>query len=482
MPPPPPPPPPPPAPPLPATSVDTSRPEKTGADRSALLQEIRLGTRLKKAVTNDKSGPIIGNQSSGGGVSAKGSRQPTMQLGNLFSEGVPKLRHVGHKFGANTETGSSSDAEPDKIHFTCANSYVSSPVSAHKSTREAASSAVTKSTNYAPRITKRSPFPNDVITKGPAPPPPSANYKPIFETNLSVNKLGPPLPNKPPGITRSSSHCYAAGRGARISRSPPSVKPPPPPKSPILALNEPPALPSKPPSLVRRLSYGAHDNRNGGFLHNNSDSRLNSYKNFCISSHQTNVQVSPTRVQSFSANKPNSSPAPPSRTGCVSSKPPNVKPPPPPPPPPPPNRTGVGPSPPTSAPPPPPHHYRINFSQNKPSLIYPNSSVSHVLPPPPPPSPPPPTRTSSVKSTYAPGRPIIGNFESKFKDKFHAFQELTPPDIFTSRPKLYPSKEAQSHRRQPAPPPPGMPNGTTSQPKIHIQLDSRLFANNIAEC
>lgn len=475
------PPPPPPPPPLPSNSLETNRPEKMGADRSALLQEIRLGTRLKKTVTNDKSGPIIGNHSSGGSVSAKGNRHPTMQLGNLFSEGVPKLRHVSNKFGGTTDLDT-SDVEQDKNHSPCANSYLSSPVSAHKNPKEVTSSGVPKFTNYAPRITRRSPFPNDVITKGPAPPPPSTNCKPIFETNLSVNKSGPPLPNKPPGIIRSSSHCHATGRGARISRSPPSVKPPPPPKSPVMSLNEPPALPSKPPSLVRRLSYGAHDNRNGGFLHN-SDSRLNSYRNYCVSSHQTNVQISPTRVQSFSANKPVSSPAPPSRTGCVSSKPPNVKPPPPPPPPPP-NRIIVGPSPPTSAPPPPPpHHYRVNLAQSKTSLAYSsNSNMGHVLPPPPPPSPPPPTRTASVKATHAPGKPTIGNFESKFKDKFHSFQELTPPDIFTSRPKLYPSKEAQSHRRQPAPPPPGISNGTSPQPKIHIQLDSRLFANNIAEC
>lgn len=56
----PPPPPPPGGPPPPAMAPSFSLTNKSSKDdRGALLQSIRQGTKLKKAVTNDKSGPNI---------------------------------------------------------------------------------------------------------------------------------------------------------------------------------------------------------------------------------------------------------------------------------------------------------------------------------------------------------------------------------------------------------------------------------------
>ena len=59
---PPPPPPPPAAPPPPkAGGVKKGGGGKPGAGRGALLNSIHSGARLKKAVTNDRSAPVVGS-------------------------------------------------------------------------------------------------------------------------------------------------------------------------------------------------------------------------------------------------------------------------------------------------------------------------------------------------------------------------------------------------------------------------------------
>lgn len=59
-----PPPPPPPmapaAPPPPSFNIKPSK--SSGTERNALLKDIRSGARLKKAVTNDRSAPIVGGK------------------------------------------------------------------------------------------------------------------------------------------------------------------------------------------------------------------------------------------------------------------------------------------------------------------------------------------------------------------------------------------------------------------------------------
>ncbi|AAS50808.2 ABR038Cp [Eremothecium gossypii ATCC 10895] len=77
------------------------------AGRDALLSDIRKGSRLKKAVTNDRSAPSIGG---GGRVESSGSvggSAPSLpsgaasglpmgpQLGDILAGGIPKLKPVG---------------------------------------------------------------------------------------------------------------------------------------------------------------------------------------------------------------------------------------------------------------------------------------------------------------------------------------------------------------------------------------------------
>ena len=107
MPPPPPPPgaPPPPGPPPPSFSAPVSK--GGGGERKDLLKQIQKGAQLKKTVTNDRSGPILGaNKNSNTGAGApvrRGVAQNTSQdagpapgplpgIGGLFAGGMPALK------------------------------------------------------------------------------------------------------------------------------------------------------------------------------------------------------------------------------------------------------------------------------------------------------------------------------------------------------------------------------------------------------
>ena len=58
----PPPPPPPPPPPVATSTNPAKQTQKSNGNRALLLSEIHRGTKLKKAVTNDRSAPSVGGK------------------------------------------------------------------------------------------------------------------------------------------------------------------------------------------------------------------------------------------------------------------------------------------------------------------------------------------------------------------------------------------------------------------------------------
>src|SRR6266852_8257937 len=89
---------------------------------SELLKQIQAGRSLKKAVTHDRSAPVVGGSKGGGGgaIGGAGHSAPTVasaggagagsagppQIGGLFAGGIPKLKPAG-------SSGSSLNMRPN---------------------------------------------------------------------------------------------------------------------------------------------------------------------------------------------------------------------------------------------------------------------------------------------------------------------------------------------------------------------------------
>ncbi|KAG8421383.1 verprolin [Metarhizium acridum] len=239
-------PPPPPPPPGGAPGGMPSRPPASG-NRNALLSDIQKGKSLKKAVTNDRSAPVVGKTSSGGGpvlggapavpgglappvpgnrarsnsdqgsgqAASSGMESAAPQLAGLFAGGMPKLKKRG-----GIDTGANSDA-----------SYLSDPGESRSSAPKPPGAPKPPS-GAAPAIPGRglpilSPGAAGHLRKttplgGSKPPPPPIGKKP------------PPLPTSRKPSSKAISPAAAA----------PTPPPPPPPASAAPTPSAPPPPPS----------------------------------------------------------------------------------------------------------------------------------------------------------------------------------------------------------------------------------------------
>lgn len=491
---PPPPPPPPAPPPFPKQPLGGSNTQSKSnnfeppPDRNALLSQIRKGTRLKKAETNDRSTPLIeGSKSSSTNGAAKpsvGSKSngpfPVIPPGGLFAQGIPKLRPTtrnGESLSQSTlkiqsiKSGSSTSSL-DHLRvgqLSGSRSQPPSPVS-----KPRMSSGVTSSYRTAESTNTSSgnpSFPDDISIKGPAPAPPPASQKPVFKNNANAEQMI----NKPSTVKRSASQTNL-GQRPRLTRPPPNVKPPPPPKSNATPPQSgPPPPPSKPPNILRRQSFGVGESHNSRFAANKLSVANNDVPKPPVSKSIGPPPPPPPPRNNSAPNDLNqmvASSSPSNQWSKMSTAPP-----------PPPNRavaTGnrgvpIRPPPPRApAPPPPPPQHQFNSHPAPPSQM--KAMLSASLAP-----PPPPARVSSMKQTC--------EFEDRFK--FQPAQSLPKPDKYPSTQKSYPSKanhsrQKQGSRRLPPPPPPQTGTNLTdsnrgqSIPQLHIQLNPGIFSNNYA--
>ncbi|CAL1261162.1 unnamed protein product [Larinioides sclopetarius] len=482
----PPPPPPPPAPPpipkqpLGGSSAQSKNNFEPPPDRNALLSQIRKGTRLKKAETNDKSAPIIDGSKS---LSTNGAAKPSagnkangpfplIPPGGLFAQGIPKLRPTTPRNGEGLSQSTlkiqsiksgSSTSSLDHLRVGQLSGSRSQPPSPVSKPRMTTGVSSYRTANSDTSNTGGNPdFPDDLNIKGPAPAPPPASQKPVFKTNANAEQIV----NKPSTVKRSASQTNL-GQRPRLTRPPPNVKPPPPPKSnptPNPPQSGPPPPPSKPPNILRRQSFGVGESHNSRFAANklsvaNNDTpkptpksigppppppppRNNSAPNDL---NQMVTSSSPSNQWSKMSTAP---PPPPNRAVATSNRNGPIRPPPP--------RA--------PAPPPPPPQHQFSSHPAPPSQMKATLSVNNT-------PPPPPARVSSMKQA--------SSFEERFK--FQSAQSLPKPDKYPNTQKTYPSRanrQKQGSRRQPPPPPPQ--SAVDPNPRLHIQLNSGIFSSNYA--
>ncbi|KAF8867205.1 hypothetical protein BDZ45DRAFT_7007 [Acephala macrosclerotiorum] len=243
--------------------------------QGALLSDITKGKALKKAVTNDRSAPVIGKTSGGSGAApisgappvpgmlkppgggnrarsnsdqssrdsggVTGMEQPP-QLAGIFAGGMPKLK----KRGGGVDTGANRDS-----------SSTSDPESSQSTAPKPPGMAAPRPPTAAPPLPGSSAPPIPGTQNGGAPrfAPSIANLRKTGGPNVprpssSASMKGPPPPigKKPPAPPPS----FRKPSTPLAPPPPPSSAPPPPSSAP-----PPPAAPPPPPSSAPRPPFGA---------------------------------------------------------------------------------------------------------------------------------------------------------------------------------------------------------------------------------
>ncbi|XP_053327444.1 WAS/WASL-interacting protein family member 1 [Spea bombifrons] len=479
-------PPPPPPPPPTLSQANTEKPALTKSElsgRNALLSDISKGRKLKKAVTNDRSGPILdkpktlsggggvvggssGGLGGGGGGGGGGGFGGPPGLGGLFQGGMPKLRSTGSR--ENESVGSRPPILPPGGRTSMPKPFV--PQSGPS--RGPAPPMGLRTTPETQRNRMPPPPRNDISPRSENAPPSVHSFPRPMPSSLH-NRGPPPVPGgsrqmspvSAPPIPPPSTSNRVQGFAGTNRQMPPSVPPsvpsmnrPPPPQTHSRGMEDRPLPPpaGNRPSLGRDMPPPPPP--------------------------QNNKPPVPSTPRPMSSSQP--PPLPPGRPGPPPPLPPTPSPmedmprlphrnlplagaPPPalpparsghPPPPPPPNER---PPPPVRDPPgrsgqllPPPPVSRNGIGSKGPSGPQPpsrgnqDSQRSGARPPPPPERPglgplPPPPPPSLARNGFQ------DSFEDEWERRFsfHPLSDLPPPDPFIPVNKTYPSKLVRGDSR-----------------------------------
>ncbi|XP_025024768.1 WAS/WASL-interacting protein family member 1 isoform X2 [Python bivittatus] len=427
-------PPPPPPPPPPTFSLaNTEKPSlnKTEqAGRNALLSDITKGKRLKKAVTNDRSAPVLDNST--------GNRAPVFPPGGRATSAKPFSPPSGVGRFPGPSGLRAPAPEPQRNRMPPSRPDIGSR----------------PDTGAPPVPNTPRPIPSSLYNRGP-PPVPGASRQaslgftpPPFPGNRNPGSGGsirqsspvsppspfsnrPPLPPVPGRPTEDKTPPPLPPTGNRPSFSREASLPPPPPqnhKPPIPSTPRPPAVSQVPPPLPpSRPGPPPVPPTSGG---NDEMPRLP----------QRNISLAPPQPPSL----PGSSRPGPLLPPPVERPPPPVRDPP--------SRSGSLP------PPPPPLTRNGSTSRALPATPQlptrggfekPRAGAAPPLPPDrpgsgAPPPPPPPLPSSALRNGFQDSS-CDDEWESRFS--FHPLSDLPPPEPYVPMNKSYPSKLAKNDNR-----------------------------------